>query len=128
MNLKIRTLVGILVAGIVLVGGWRILSVQMKKAHCSEVVSILNTDECIGERVEAIGILECTKPGVSPKAGVHYLKFEDGTELRFLEEYVNCESYDGKTVRVIGEFYQSGELDQSTEIGLANIESVSLAE
>lgn len=128
MNPKIRTLVAILVAGIALVGGWRILSVQMKRAHCSEVTSILNIEECAGGRIEAIGILECKKPGVPRKGGVHYLKLEDGAELRFLEEYTSCDSFDGNKVRVIGEFYQSGELDQSVGVGLINIESVSLAE
>jgi len=128
MDPKIKILIVVLAVIIILLGGWWVWNIQMKKVDCSKITSSSNIEECIGKRIKAVGILECERVGVSEKAAFHFLKFDDGTELRFLEEYPNCKSYDGKKVNVIGKFYQCKEgLDQCSGVGLANIESVSLA-
>ena len=98
----------------------------MKKVDCSEITSMLNIEQCIGKRIGTIGVLECETLSVPRKAGVHYLKFANGIELRFLEEYPNCKNYNGKRVKVIGELYQCGEFDQCAGIGLTHIESLDL--
>lgn len=123
MDSKTKILIAVLAIGTIIIGVWWIRNMQIE-VDCSEITSLLNIEKCIGERIKAIGILECEKPGLTPKTGVgvHYLKFEDGTELRFLEEYPNCKSYDGKKVRVVGEF------SQGAGVGLVNIESVNLFE
>lgn len=128
MNPKTKILLGILVIGIVLIGGLWVWNSQTENINCSNITSADAINKCIGKKVEVIGILECEKPEIPTKAGVHFLKFEDGSEIRFLEEYPDCKEYNLKKVKVTGELYQCRPGDQCAGIGLANIESVILLE
>jgi hypothetical protein len=122
-----RLIVVLLIAGSILLATLAIRRIQIK-LNCSEIDSMLNAAECVGRRLEAIGILECRRAGAPQKAAVHYLRFADGTELRLLEEYSECASYDGKTVRVTGRLYRATEFDQSAGIGMIDVRAVKLAE
>lgn len=97
---------------------------QIKEVNCLQISSIKGIEKCLGKKIEAIGMLDCRKEGVPLKAGVHWLKFPDGSELRFLEGYPDCQVYDKKTVKVIGEYYQCKVSDQCTGTGLHNVESI----
>ena len=128
MEKKIKIGLIVLIIGIAIVSGWWIWNTQITQVNCSNIISMRGIEKCLGHKIKAIGILECEKFNTPQKAGVHYLKFNNGTELRFLEEYPNCKDYDGKMVEVVGKFYQCGELDQCAGVGLTNIESVNLVE
>ena len=128
VNKKLKILIIILVFGIILIGGWWIWNTQTSKLNCSKITSMHRIEKCVGEKIKATGILECEKLNVPIKAGVHYLIFNDGTELRFLEGYSSCQSYNAKKVTVMGKLYQCGGLDQCAGIGLTDIESVKLVD
>ena len=87
---------------------------------CSKITSSKNIENCVGGKIEAVGTLQCQKPNIDMKAGVHYLIFDDKTELRFLEEYTKCNSADGQKVKVIGTYYKCGMNDQCSGFGLTN--------
>ncbi len=126
MDSKIKSLLVVLVAIIILAGVWLFQNIKIGTANCSEVNSMSNIENCIGNNIQATGMLKCDKPNVDRKAGVHFLKFEDATELRFLEEYTNCKDFNGENVTVVGKLYQCGMNEQCAGIGLVNIESVFL--
>ena len=49
----------------------------------ADVTSMKGIEEFVGEKITAKGSLECNKEGAPDKAGAHYLKFQDETELKF---------------------------------------------
>lgn len=124
MTTKTKILIGILIV-IVLVGsGWWIWNVELKKINCSEITSVHWGKLCAGQEVVAVGVLECYSEQ-APKGGVHYLKFENGTELKFFDKIPDCEKYQHQKIEVMGDLYKCGGLNQCAGIGLRNIKSVS---
>ncbi len=128
MNAKI--IIGALIAAI-LIGFFWVGNTQ--PIDCSKIASSKNIEKCVGTEITAVGIMQCQKPGIDRKAGVHYLIFDDKTELRFLAEYKNCDNIDGKKVMVKANLYDCDagsyiHTSQCAGIGLTNIVSVTLAE
>jgi len=123
MNLK-RFLLGGIVLALAILGVYYSLNLPVGQAACTRINSMNGIDNCAGNTIDAVGILECVKPGVPGKAGVHYLKFSDGTELRFLQEYADCSTYGQQKVTVTGELYQCKQFDQCSGVGLTDIKSV----
>jgi len=123
-SLKIKIILGFLLTALI---GLLLWKTKLDKTNCYEITSLLDlSKECVGKRVEAIGILICEKGGnhKRSKADLPYLLFEDFTELRFLEEVTNCEKYNWREVRVVGKFYKCGNFDQCVGYGLTDIESI----
>ncbi|MCK4730020.1 MAG: hypothetical protein KAT28_01755 [Candidatus Aenigmarchaeota archaeon] len=104
MNSKTKTLIGVLVIGILLICGWWIWNNQ-KQISVEEFCTSNILEDCDGKKVKIVGVFETTKGCM----GVIYVENYEGKHYLsqiLLREFANkCEEakkYSGEKVEVIG--------------------------
>ena len=94
---------------------------SLKKTGCPDLLITsqnLIKKECLGKRVRLKGELSCENSEI---------RFPDGTNLKILENILDCQKYDKKEVEISGILHQCKKGENCQGLGISKINSIKLA-
>lgn len=68
--------------------------------NCKNIKSISNIEKCIGEKITAIGLINCSGVKAPSKMANDYFIFDDGSKINFMMGLQNCEKYSKSLVEI----------------------------